>query len=201
MIPRKLINDVDKKNLLLHFTRDITGDDRRLRFGATISDEAIGSYISKTFNNYGSNDMWFIIDVQTPDCFDRKVVASCHTSYDEKTNTAEIGLTVSPDYRNQKIGQELFIRGITWARMKGAETIFMHCLSENMAIQHIARKGGMTIVTIDPAEKESSITVKKNPVVAGFEDTIFEQMAVYDMVVRNQKWFFENFMKKLFTRK
>ena len=200
MIPRKLLNDIDKTNLVNHFINDIKGDDRRLRFGGIIDDETIKKYINKSFENFGFNDMWFIVDVQTPECFGRKVVATCHVNYDSSTQTAELGLTVSPDYRNQKIGQELFIRGITWARMKGAETIFMHCLSENMAIQHIARKGGMTVVTIDPAEKESSVTVKKNPVVAGFEDAVFEQIAVYDMVVRNQKWFFNKFMKRILGR-
>ena len=62
-------------------------------------------------------------------------------------------------------------------------------------MQHIAKKGGMTVVTIDPTEKQSSIKVEKNPVMAGFQDSVLEQMAVYDMMVRNQKWFFNSFMK------
>jgi RimJ/RimL family protein N-acetyltransferase len=197
MIPRKLNTVIDKENLELHFINDIQGNDRRLRFGHMLPDEGVKDYIKKTFEKFrfGDTDMWFIVDVESPETFGRKVIATCHVHYDSKTSTAELGLTVSPDYRNKKIGQELFTRGITWARMRGAETIFMHCLSENRAIQHIARKGGMTVVTIDPSEKESSITVKKNPVVAGFEDAVFEQMAVYDMLVRNQNWFFTKFMK------
>ena len=71
----------------------------------------------------------------------------------------------------------------------------MHCLSENKVIQHIAQKGGMTVVTIDPSEKESTIKVKKNPIVAGFEDVVMENMALYDMTIRTQKWFFERFLK------
>jgi len=53
----------------------------------------------------------------------------------------------------------------------------------------------MTVITIDPTEKQSSIKVDKNPVMAGFQDSVYEQMAVYDMLVRNQKWFFTSFMK------
>lgn len=195
MIPRKLNNFIDKENLKLHFAKDIQGTDRRLRFGGSLSDDAIETYLKSSFVDFGINNMWFIVDIESPETFGRKVVATCHVNYDYKTNTAELGLTVSPDYRNQKIGQELYTRGVTWARMKGAETIFMHCLSENTTMQHIARKGGMTVVTIDPTEKESSLIVKKNPVVAGFEDAVFEQMAVYDMLVRNQNWFFTKFMK------
>ena len=201
MIPRKLNNLIDKDNLEAHFINDIRGEDRRLRFGGAIDDDTVRKYLKSSFEEFGCKNMWFIVDTETPKQFNRKVVATCHVNYDERTNTAELGLTVGPDYRNQKIGQELFNRGITWARMRGAETIFMHCLSENMAVQHIARKGGMAVVTIDPSEKESSITIKKNPVIAGFEDAIFEQMAVYDMLVRNQKWFFTKFLKKLWNTK
>ena len=195
MIPRKLNNFIDKENLELHFLKTIVGNDRRLRFGGSLSDEAIETYLKSSFDSFGINNMWFIVDVESPETFGRKVVATCHVNYDCKTNTAELGLTVSPDYRNQKIGQELYNRGVTWARMKGAETIFMHCLSENKTMQHIARKAGMTVITLDPTEKQSSIKVDKNQVVAGFEDSVYEQMAVYDMLVRNQKWFFTSFMK------
>ena len=195
MIPRKLNNFIDKDNLKPHFIKDLVGNDRRLRFGGSLSDEAIETYLKSSFVDFGINNMWFIVDVESPETFGRKVVATCHINYDYKTNTAELGLTVSPDYRNQKIGQELYNRGVTWARMKGAETIFMHCLSENKTMQHIARKAGMTVITIDPTEKQSSIKVDKNPMMAGFQDSVLEQMAVYDMLIRNQKWFFTSFMK------
>ena len=195
MIPRKLNNFIDKDNLKPHFIKDLVGNDRRLRFGGSLSDEAIETYLKSSFVDFGINNMWFIVDVESPETFGRKVVATCHINYDYKTNTAELGLTVSPDYRNQKIGQELYNRGVTWARMKGAETIFMHCLSENKTMQHIARKAGMTVITIDPTEKQSSIKVDKNPMMAGFQDSVLEQMAVYDMLIRNQKLFFTSFMK------
>ena len=195
MIPRKLNNLIDKDNLELHFLKDIRDNDRRLRFGGIINDDSIKNYIDDSFKAYGINNMWFIVDIPSVETFGRKVVATCHVNYDKETNSAELGLTVSPDYRNQKIGQELYNRGVTWARMKGAEIIFMHCLSENQTVQHIARKNGMAVVTIDPSEKEATIKVKKNPKLAVWEDTVMENMAVYDSSIRNQKWFFKNFMK------
>ena len=195
MIPRKIINEADKENLLRHFLQDIVGDDRRLRFGHVLPDAGVEDYVQKTFKDFGCKNMWFIVDMPSTYTLNRKVIASCHVAYDSKTNTAEMGCTVSKDFRGKQIGQELFNRGVTWARMLGAETIFMHCLSENKVIQHIAQKGGMTVVTIDPAEKESTIKVSKNPIVAGFEDAVMESMAVYDMTIRTQKWFFEKFLK------
>ena len=195
MIPRKVINEADKENLLRHFLQDIVGEDRRLRFGHLLPDAGVEDYVEKTFKDFGCKNMWFIVDMPSTYTLNRKVIASCHVSYDSKTNTAEMGCTVSKDFRGKKIGQELFNRGVTWARMLGAETIFMHCLSENKVIQHIAKKGGMTVVTLDPSEKESTIQVKQNRFEAGFKDYVMDTIAVYDMAIRQQYFFVKKYLK------
>lgn len=197
MIPRKL-TAFDKQMLIDHFKLDIVGNDRRLRFGYESPDDAVEKYIEGSLQDFGLNNMWFIVDVETMERFaGRKIIATCHVSLNHETNTAEMGCTVSPEYREQKIGQELFNRGITWARMAGAENVFMHCLSENKVIQHIAKKGGMTVVTVDPSEKESTIQIKQNRFEAGFKDYVMDQIAIYDMAIRQQTFFAKKFMKGL----
>ena len=189
MIPRKLAH-LDKQKLLDHFMNDIVDNDRRLRFGFEAPDTSVKEYIDNSIKyDYGYTSMWFVVDEGD------RIVATCHVSLNRETNTAEMGCTVSPDYRNQKIGQELFTRGITWARMAGAEHVFMHCLSENKVIQHIAKKGGMTVVTLDPSEKESTIQVKQNRFEAGFKDYVMDTIAVYDMAVRQQYFFVKKYLK------
>lgn len=189
MLPRKMNSVVDKNLLLEHLLNDITDEDRRLRFGYIATDEAVTQYFEKSLKQLGKTDMWFIID----DGY--KVISSCHVYYCEETNTAEMGCTVSPKYRNKKLGQELFNRGVTWARMRGAENIFMQCLSENKIIQHIAKKNNMTVVTIGRGEKEATIKVKRNPISSLFEDSMMESIAVYDSAIRKQRWFFKQFMR------
>ena len=189
MIPRKL-SHLDKQKLIDHFLNDIVDEDRRLRFGFEAPDSSAKEYIEKSISfEYGYSSIWFVVDVGD------KIVATCHVSINRDNNTAEMGCTVSPDYRDQKIGQELFTRGITWARMAGAEHVFMHCLSENKVIQHIAKKGGMTVVTIDPSEKESTIQVKQNRFEAGWKDYVMDTIAVYDMAIRQQYFFMKKYLK------
>jgi N-acetylglutamate synthase-like GNAT family acetyltransferase len=191
MIPRKLAH-LDKQKLIDHFMNDIVDNDRRLRFGFEAPDSSVKEYINNSITfDYGYTSMWFVVDEGD------RIVATCHVSLNRETNTAEMGCTVSPDYRDQKIGQELFNRGVTWARMAGAEHVFMHCLSENKVIQHIAKKGGMTVVTIDPSEKESTIQVKQNRFEAGFKDYVMDTIAVYDMAVRQQYFFVKKYLKGL----
>lgn len=195
MIPRKL-TPFDKQKLIDHFMIDIVDNDRRLRFGYEAPDSSVKKYIEDSLENYGYVNMWFVVEVDSFDRFNgKKIIATCHVSMNKETNTAEMGCTVSPEYRNKKLGQELFNRGITWARMAGAENVFMHCLSENRAIQHIAKKGGMTVVTIDPSEKESTIQIKQNQFEAGFKDMVMDQIAVYDAAIRQQTFFAKKFLK------
>jgi RimJ/RimL family protein N-acetyltransferase len=195
MVPRKL-TALDKDKLVTHFMNDIVDNDRRLRFGYDAPDTSVLDYLDKSLEDFGYTNMWFIVEVDSLEhYFGKRIIASCHVSIDKKTGTAEMGCTVSPDCRNQKIGQELFNRGITWARMAGAENVFMHCLSENKVIQHIAQKGGMTVVTIDPSEKESTIQVKQNRFEAGFKDYIMDQIAIYDAAIRQQTFFAKKFLK------
>ncbi len=190
MLPRKLVpHKMDIDRLIKHFFDDIRGDDRRLRFGHMVTDDIIEKYICDgSFEQYGFKNMWFVVE----EGYD--FVASCHVAYDKKTKSAELGLTVSPNYRDQKIGQELFNRGAIWSRALGADSLFMHCLSENKTIQHIAKKNNMTIITLDPSEKEATIKITKNQVMAGFEDAVLEQMAIYDSAIRNQR---RSFLKLL----
>jgi N-acetylglutamate synthase-like GNAT family acetyltransferase len=191
MIPRKINCALDYKKLQQHFLEDIVGNDRRLRFGAVVSNQYILDYIEHP----KFTDMWFVVEDK------ERIVATCHVAYDKEHNVAELGLTVSADYRNQKLGQQLFDRGVTWARMMGAESIFMHCLTENHIMQQIARKSGMTVVTFYSAdESEASIKVDKSRFSAGFEDVVMENMALYDQAIRNQQWFFTKFLKRIMGR-
>ena len=193
MIPRKL-TPFDKQKLIDHFINDIVDDDRRLRFGTKISDDSVKEYIESSLQSFGYKNMWFVVDIGD------RIVSSCHVSIDKDSKMAEMGCTVSADYRNKKIGQEMFNRGITWASMAGAQHVFMYCLSENQVIQHIARKGGMTVVTIDPSEKESTIKVKQNRFEAGFKDYVMDQIAVYDTTIRQQYFFTNKYLKQIMGR-
>lgn len=189
MIPRKLMYLADIEGLHTHFISDIIDNDRYLRFGYNPTDDTIKSYIDGSFGNYGTKNMWFII---VDDC--NKVVASCHVAYNSETKTAELGFTVSKHCREKGYGQELFSRGATWATARGAESLYTHCLSENKIMQHIARKNGMTVVTIDQGEKEATVKVSKRPLDSMFTDKVLDNLAIFDKLIHDQEFFVKRFM-------
>ena len=59
----------------------------------------------------------------------------------------------------------------------------------------------MTVVTIDPTEKESTIQIKQNRFEAGFKDYIMDQIAIYDAAIGQQRFFAKKFMKGLISER
>jgi RimJ/RimL family protein N-acetyltransferase len=187
MIPRKLMYESDKGKLFDHFLVDIVGEDRYLRFAHRATNENIQNYLEESLLRYGSTDIWFVAE------HDDKFVGTVHVSV--VGDTAEMGFTVSPDFRGQGIGQDLFVRGATWAMMKGAKTIYTVCLSENKVMQHIAKKNGMTVVTIDAGEKEATIQATKGKIRAFYEDNMFDHLAFVDRAITKQNDIYKTLMR------
>jgi len=122
--------------LLRHFMA-LGSEDRRLRFGHPISDDVIANYVAAL--DLSHDGLFVVRDAR------RRIVGAAHVALDG--SQAEAGLSVLPRARGQGLGTRLFNRAAQFARDSGAMRIDMHYLSENRAIQHIAVKAGMRIVS------------------------------------------------------
>jgi GNAT superfamily N-acetyltransferase len=72
-----------------------------------------------------------------------RLLAVVHVAFG---TSAELGISVLPEARNQGVGTALFERAVMHLRNRGAREAFVHCLSENGAMTHIARKLGMRVI-------------------------------------------------------
>lgn len=111
-------------------------EDRRLRFGAAIADELVQDYVAR-------------IDLERDEVFavtadDLSLLGVVHVAF--SNGSAELGVSVLSAARGQGIGNALFERAVMHLRNRGARSVFMHCLSENQVMMHLARKHGMRIV-------------------------------------------------------
>ena len=59
------------------------------------------------------------------------------------SQTIEFGLSVTDQYRNLGIGSDLLKEGIVWARNRGYERLYLHCVSWNRSMAHLADKHGL----------------------------------------------------------
>lgn len=188
MIPRKIMYEADEGKLYDHFLIDIKSTDRYLRFGYQASNDNVIDYLESAFKDFGNTNMWFIVES------DDKVVGSVHVSL-SANDVAEMGFTVAPEFRGKGLGQDLFQRGATWAMMKGAKTLYTQCLSENQVMQHIAKKNGMTVVTIGYGEKEATINATKGTIQSYFDDKFFDNLAFVDRAIEKQHSIYKTLMR------
>ena len=126
---------LDRPALEAHFIR-LDSEDRRLRFGSGISDDALRDYVRRI--DFGRDGLFAVQDDAL------RPLAVVHIAMG--SGPAEMGLSVLPEARGQGLGNALFRRAVTFLRNRGAASVFMHCLSENAAIMHLARKNRMRMV-------------------------------------------------------
>jgi len=88
-------------------------------------------------------------------------------------------------HRGRGIGGALLARAHTHARNWGVRTLFMHCLTENAAMMHLARRQGMEIVT---ASGEADAWLKLPPADASshFEELVDQRVALFDHALKIQ---------------
>jgi len=125
----------DRASLLAHFVA-LDREDRRLRFGAPISDEGIAAYAMRI--DFDEDGMFAVHDDNL------EMVAVVHVA--PAGDAAELGLSVLAGWRGQGYGHALLRRAVNYLRNRGVREVFVHCLTENGAMMHLARKSGMRIV-------------------------------------------------------
>jgi len=61
--------------------------------------------------------------------------------------SVEFGISVDPDHRCEGIASILLDEAVIWVRNRGYETLYLHCISRNKAMQHLCTKHGLSMHT------------------------------------------------------
>jgi GNAT superfamily N-acetyltransferase len=181
----------DRERLLTHFLA-LDENDRLLRFGQVVPNRVIENYVraidfkrDTVFGVFSSN---------------LELTGVGHLAYlpaEGDKRTAEFGVSVLESVRGQGIGSKLFERAAIRSRNTHVTMLYMHCLSRNSTMMHIAKKAGMKIeyaygeadayLTLPPADQSSIIA-----------EMLQEQAAVFDYALKRQarqaSKLFESFM-------
>ena len=171
-IPVQRLNENTRGAFIEHFLA-LPPEDRRLRFGSSLSAEGITAYgIGIDFDRdaiFGVHD-------------DRlALVGIAHVAFGG--DGAELGLSVLPAHRGTGIGSALFERGAEHARNRFVGRLFMYCLNENAAIMHIARKYGMSIVT-EGGDADAHLPLPPASPASIAGEFVTERFALYDYALK-----------------
>jgi RimJ/RimL family protein N-acetyltransferase len=183
----KELQERDRRRMLKHFM-ELEGSDRLLRFGTVLPDEQVANYVNRIDF---SRDMVFGV-------YNRlfKLVAVGHLAFaprdesqsavTEKERVAEFGVSVSKAARGMGVGSKLFERAAIHCRNNDVDTLYMHCLSSNKTMMHIAKKAGMEIHR-DYGEADAYLKLLPANPASMLQEALDEQFATLDYTIKANK--------------
>lgn len=159
------LGPADRAAITRHFLA-LGPDDRRLRFGASLSDDAVRMLEER-------------IDFDRDEIFgiagdDLRLEAVVHVAF--YPGKAELGLSVLPGARGRGLGNALFSRAVMHLVNRGVREVFVHCLAENGAMMHLARKNGMRVVH-DGGETDAYLALPRATAGSVLAEWIWDQNA------------------------
>lgn len=168
------LRPTDRAALQEHFLR-LDPQDRRLRFGASLSDEAIRQLDERI--DFDRDELFGVIDD------DLRLLGVVHVAF--YPDKAELGLSVLPAARGLGLGNALFARAVIHLTNRNVREVFVHCLTENGAMMHLARKNGMRVVRDGP-ETDAYLALPSATAGSYFTEWVHDQNANAAHAVRRQ---------------
>jgi len=178
-VPIRELSSTDRERLLAHFLA-LDEDDRLLRFGQIVPDRVIENYVANI--DFSRDTVFGVFDDRL------NLVGVGHLAYlpaEGDKRTAEFGVSVLESARGRGVGSRLFERAAIRSRNTHVSMLYMHCLSRNSTMMHIAKKSGMKIeYAYGEADAYLSLTpADQNSIIA---EMLQEQAAVFDYAVKRQ---------------
>ncbi len=186
----KQLAERDRRRIVKHFL-GLDDSDRLLRFGTVLPDELVAAYVGKIdFSNdtiYGVyNRVFKLVAVGHLAFAPKETLSPGKANATTKDRVAEFGVSVSKSARGLGIGSKLFeIAGIR-CRNLDVDTLYMHCLTSNQTMMHIARKAGMEIQR-EYGEADAYLRLLPANPASMLQEALEEQIATIDYTYKANK--------------
>ena len=154
----------------------LDAEDTRLRFGSMIAADAIASYVDRI--DFDRDVVFAVRDDSLG------VVAAAHVAFLDE-HTAELGVSVDALWRRRGIGSALVRRAAAHSRNRNVRMIYMHCLTENAPMMHIARRAGMAVV-VESGHADAHLTLPPADPASLVGEAIADGMALVDFTLKAQ---------------
>ncbi len=180
----KEVPERDRRRLLMHFLA-LADSDRLLRFGSILPDELITRYVQHL--DFSRDTIFGVYDEKL------HLVGVGHLAFAPRDavphgalsveRAAEFGVSVSEAARGLGVGTKLFERAAMHCRNAEIDTLFMHCLSSNKTMMHIAKKAGMQIQR-DRGEADAYLKLTPANPASVLQEAVEEQVASLDYTLK-----------------
>jgi GNAT superfamily N-acetyltransferase len=153
----------------------LPSEDRRLRFGAVLSDQSVRAYLRDI--DYERDALFGVWGDEL------QIIGAAHLG--RLDGHAELGVSVLPGHRGLGIGGALLGRAHMHTRNWGVHALFMHCLTQNGAMMHLARKHGMDIVA-DTGEVDAWLKLPPADPTSYMSAVFKQRVALFDYAMKTQ---------------
>lgn len=182
----KVLSERDRRRLLMHFLALDDGD-RLLRFGMVLPDDLVTRYVQTL--HFSRDTLFGVYDDNLA------LVGVGHLAFAPretnpvlggatlKAQIAEFGVSVSAVARGRGVGSKLFERAAIHCRNEDVDTLYMHCLSSNQTMIHIAKKAGMEIHR-DYGEADAYLKLTPADPGSMLAEAVEEQFARFDYTLK-----------------
>ena len=170
------LNPRHREDIKRHLLQ-LPAEDRRLRFGHQIRDDAVGVYVDEI--DFVRDRVFGIQGAELD------LIGFAHLALDPVEQVAELGLSVHPSARVRGHGFALLQRSVLHAANLRYRVLFMYCLAENGIMMHLARKAGLTVV-IESGEADARLKLDRGAHGGALKEAMADQFALVDSMLKQQ---------------
>lgn len=163
--------------------KGLSESDRYTRFCYNIKDENIDQFILGILYNSDSHHLFIAIQ-------DNKIIGFGHLARADVD--WELAVSVDGANQGQGVADRLIDFMIDWGTTRGVHSVFMHCITQNTKIQHLARKHGLRMIERDGSEVTSKVDLPLPTPLDYTTDFLREQRALLEQMAEIQRRLLSN---------
>jgi GNAT superfamily N-acetyltransferase len=175
-VPIRSLGPRHRERITAHLTA-LDVSDRYLRFGYPATDAQMSKYVDML--DFEQDEVFGIFNRRL------ELIAMAHLAHaavapvEGRPAMSEFGVSVLPKARGRGFGRRLFEHAMLHARNRGVEMLFIHALSENVAMLKIARRAGATVER-DGSESEAWLKLPPDSFASHVGEMVEQQAAEFD---------------------
>jgi RimJ/RimL family protein N-acetyltransferase len=183
--------DITALPVYANHLKNLTEEDRYTRFCYNIKDESIDQFILSIL--YHSDDHHLFTAT-----LDGIIVGFGHLA--REGDDWELAVSVNSSCQGRGVANNIMDFMIDWGKTRGVHSVFMHCITQNAKIQHLARKHGLRLVERDGAEITSRVDLPLATPMDYTTEFIREQRELLEQMADIQRKLFANLNPLTYTK-
>lgn len=133
--------------------KSLTDEDKISRFGYLITDYMVDKLMLEMCYHPSEHELWY---ARTEDT---RIGWSQMSKNPD--GSWELAVSVDKEYQRQGIGDKLINEMLSFAKFHHIPEVYMHCIEDNRAIQHLALKHKLKTRERGPGERTASIEISE----------------------------------------